>query len=173
MLKTIIVCSVWLVHTAFAGWTNNVLPADDRFAPGRAIILHRPEGGLPAFKDALNGLVQTGNVKRLELITLHSLLDETAFQGEVFAELAKIAPRKLADAKRSAGKAPKGIIALRKVLDEAVVATPTVKSINGELATVGLHVSGSSHEKLTLRFEDGQYRLKCFLWLTVAPATRP
>jgi hypothetical protein len=53
------------------------------------------------------------------------------------------------------------------------MATPTVKSINTELIEVGLQVSGASHEKFTLSMENGQPRIKCFLWLTVTPAKHP
>ncbi len=160
-------------QAAFAGWTNEVLAADDRFAPGRANILYDPHRGALTFKDALTELVKKGHGKRIETITLHWLVDDSAFQEEVFTSLERIAPRALAEAKRTAGETPKWITALRKVLNEAVMATPTVKSINSELAAVGLHVSGAEHEKLTLSVENGQHRLKCFLWLAVTPTKRP
>jgi hypothetical protein len=160
-------------HAAFASWTNEVLAADDHFAPGRAIILYQPDRGSRTFKDALTELVKKGHSKRIETITLHWLVDDSAFQQEVFTSLERMAPRALAEAKRTGGKTPKWINALRKVLDEAVIATPTVKSINTELKAVGLQVSGASHEKLTLSIENGQPRFKCFLWLTVSPAKHP
>jgi len=168
LISFLILCGT---STGFAGWTSSVRPDDDRFSPARASIAYVEDGGLPAFKDALNKLAQSDHIQRLEFIELHWLVSDSTFQHEVFSALEQSVPRELDAAKRSAGNMhnPK-MTALRAPFAQAVLATPTVTKINTELARFGLRVSRIDQEKLSLiRDDKGQQQFICFLWLIVSP----
>ena len=161
-----------LIHAAptLAGWTNGVNPKH-LVSPGLASIVYSPhqEEGAPTFKEALNALARTGNVHRLEVITLHWLVQDASFQTELMSALRASAPKELAQALRSAGNThnPK-IVQLRRPLEASALSTPTVRRINSDLSHYGLKVSGVSTEKISIVDSNGQRKLMCFLWLSVS-----
>jgi len=168
-----------LLHAApaFAGWTSGVNPKH-LVSPGLASIVYSPDQkeGAPTFKEALDALARAGKVQRLEVITLHWLVQEASFQKELMAGLQTSAPNELAEALSSAGNMhnPK-VLQLRKPLQASALSTPTVKTIDVYLSQYGLHVSGVSTEKLSIVGSNGQRKLMCFMWLQVSqrPALRP
>jgi hypothetical protein len=95
-----------LLHAApaFAGWTSGVNPKH-LVSPGLASIVYSPDQkeGAPTFKEALDALARAGKVQRLEVITLHWLVQEASFQKELMAGLQTSAPNELAEALSSAG----------------------------------------------------------------------
>ncbi len=171
MRKTLAI--LFLVHATpvLAGWSSEVNPRH-LVSPGLVHIAYSPdpEHGSPTFKAALDRLAEDGQVDRLELITLHRLVEIADFQKELMAVVQEISPKELSDAlNATANMHDQKMVQLRRPFEAAVLSTPTVKTIDAELSRYGLQVSGASTEKLSLVKRNGVRHVMCFLWLQVSP----
>ena len=159
---------------AQAGWLARVLPQTHSYSPGRVIINFSsdPGEGVATFGEALSELAKTGHAQRLDLITLHGLLQHSPpFEREIAAVVQSSAPREWAEATKSAGNMhnPK-VVALGPLFDRAVLAAPTVRTLSRDLERVGLRIAEASHEKLMIVGEGNDRHLDCFfVYLTVKP----
>lgn len=167
LVLLLLICST----SALAGWTSAINPKH-QLSPGRVNIAYSPDQteGVTTFKDALDGLADDGFIHRLEIISLHWLLEDANFQRELMSALQESAPNALAEALRSTGRMnnPK-VVQLIRPFETSVLTTPTVTQINADLAPYGLLVSGATTEKFSLVGSDQNRKFKCFLWLTVSP----
>lgn len=171
--RCLVVAALAVAPRCHAGWETREGPRVTEGGDGYAVIscLSASDRGVATLELALNKLGKNGIPKKLAHIYAPGLVTDPVFQGEVFAELERIAPKELAAAKRSSGNVhnPK-MIALHKTLPEAIAATPTVKALEKTLASRGWRISQASHEKLFFfKEEDGALRFSCILWLTVGP----
>jgi hypothetical protein len=149
-VKTFLV-ALLLIYAApaFGGWVGSVSPKH-LVSRELASIQYSPSQGegTKTFKEAVDALARSGKVDRLEVITLSWLVQDPSFQKELMSSLQKVAPKELAEAMRSAGNIHNPRIdQLRRPFEDAVLATPTINSINADLSPYGLYVSGASTEK--------------------------
>jgi len=161
------------VTSALGGWEEKVVPAKDHMREF-ACIGYSKDSGHATITEALQSLKQSNNIQLLSHFYLSVFTDNSDFQKEVFAELEKIAPLQLAEAKRSAGNMhnPK-MLALHKPFREAVQNTPTIQSINAALEPYGLRVTWASFEKLFFYRDKDPLRFRCALWIGVGPVKAP
>jgi hypothetical protein len=155
---------------AIADWEFSVNPEDSSWLPGKAFIKYLPEDqeGLESFDEALAALKQSGNAEHLHSIILHALVRDPAFQNELRSELNRLAPEQLAEAERSSGNMHNpNLVPLNKILDEVVLAMPTIQGFGSELASEGLRIDGASHEKLFFWQQENATDISFMLWLGV------
>jgi hypothetical protein len=152
--------------TTHAGWV-----ADSEHA--RILYSEQSDKGHATFTEAVSDLAITNRIQSLDGITASALFREDAFQKELFGALERDSPRKLREALKSAGNNhnPK-MIQLWEPFKKAVLATPTVKSMNDALAPYYFKVTGTSFEELGIQKGKDGARFYGFLWLTVTKLSR-
>lgn len=132
--------------------------------------------GHDSLEDALQELSDSGRSRELDVITAHWLLQDDAFQQELFAGLEREVPGELAAARKSAGNMhnPK-MLQLGKPFKRVLLTTPTITKLNASLAVHGLIISGVGVEKFELRstLNDPRDRFHAFLWLNVTRLLPP
>jgi hypothetical protein len=164
-----------LAAPVWAGWTVYDYPEFSAY-PGMAGLncsTNRSEG-YADFGDALKQLERRGWAQRLKTLVIHDFIHEADFQKELFSVLQRTAPKALHEALRSSGNIhnPK-VDQLYGPFMEAVLLTPRVRKIAGELASQHLKVMKASGEKFELMKEKGERRFWCTLVLDIDKIAEP
>jgi hypothetical protein len=161
---------------AFAGWETNVVPKLPGVVGDRYLMIYQSDAdrGTKSIARSIETLSSAGHLSSLQMLTIHQLVEDATFQREVFEQMERIAPEKLKAARRSAGNMhnPK-MTALHTCFSQAVMATPTVTALNQALGKHRMKIVRPSFEKLELHKKDQAETFRCFLWLTVEPASAP
>lgn len=125
--------------------------------------------GHASFDEALNEMSNGGHIQKLVVIDFFLSSDE-ALQNELFAGLARDAPRELKEALASSGNMhnPK-IQQLWKPFEKSLLATPAIKRLSASLAFHGLTISRVGCEKFSLISTPTNPKRHFFgtLWLDV------
>lgn len=169
-LFALVVCS----RLAFAGWETKFVPKLHGVDGDRYVLIYQSDAdrGTKSMARSIETLSKAGHLSSLQTLTIHQLVEDATFQRELFEQMERIAPEELKAARLSAGNLhnPK-MTALHTGFSQAVMATPTVTALNQALGKHRMKIVRPSFEKLELHKKNQSETFRCFLWLTVEPAS--
>lgn len=167
-----LVWALLLCGTASAGWTVSALPAADPSTPARALLVYPATGdaSAAALSRVLDEHAAHADIRHLDTMVAHGLIESPAFQRELAAVLRRSAPRELADALASAGNMhnPR-VVPLRAHVEQASLETPTLQALEAVLSTHGLAFRPAGIEKFVVQGPPEAPVFSFMLFLRIHP----
>lgn len=171
-----LVVGLFLCGPASAGWTVESRPSADRSTPANAVLMYPDSGdaSADALRTALLEYAARADIRRLDAMVAHRLVDDRAFQRELATALHRSAPRELAGALESSGNMhnPR-VVPLRAHVERSVLETPTLQALEAVLSTHGLGFARAGIEKFVVTGPPDEPLFSFMLFLRIHPAPTP
>ncbi len=165
-----------LCGTASAGWTISTRPAADPSVAAGAVLVYPTIGdaSADALRAALVEYAARADIRRLDAMVAHRLVDDRAFQRELAAALRRSAPRELTAALESSGNMhnPR-VVPLRAHVEQSILETPTLQALEAVLSTHGLGFARAGIEKFVVTGPPEEPLFSFMLFLRIHPVPTP